>query len=682
MLGIRREMKLKGSWPKVIFTPLFFALLAAALLAPIASETAIPNLGDYIIHLAAVIQAKMGWMEGQFPLRVMPMELSGWRYPFYQFSSPTTYMIAGLIYQWLTPANPLIAIKITIWLGLFLGGLYMNRLAYWLVPSKPAALLASVVYLFAPYHIIIVNHLGSLNEIVALGILPAALYYTLQRYYHPADDKTLLQLGFIWYLLITIHIVTFIYTSFFFAILFFLITCKNPTRFRSLLSVGTAYCFGCLLAIWFLAPIFLLEKYFILSSTYNNPAYLRLFHPFLSQLLFPAASITTGYKSSALMTIHPAVGWPIILAAGICFYAYLNRLSCGHKRADYWLPPLLAIFFIAFFMVWSPFNFWRWLPQPLLVAQHCWRLLSQVIWIGALLFAWAICWLFKNRLDQRHAIIGTLLIVMSANPWFPVSESAQINPTNFIQHPYLIYNEDAYLINFNHYTNFVDTIDSVLIYPTHSLKLNTIYRIPSSLLQLTVAPSIVLEGDLPYPMQLNAVVNHKILATSRMNSAHFRWRIPLNAVTDYNVNAPPLELMFTTNENRPAHLTIPTKGILLTGFFKPNEVLDIQQVQPHCQQERKNTVCTLTVPPSVHLVELPILYYPDLLSVTINGKSVPYQSVLYQGRLVTGIIPQPEQSEVIKVRFQGLPWANTVSFLAWGVWVLLYLFVNIRPYYD
>ena len=173
---------------------IFYSILAAGIMSPIAADSYIPGLADYINHLSAIIQAKMALLEGQFPLRIAPLEQEGWRYPYFQFYSPTTYTLAGLIYLVLTPHNPLIAYKITIWCGLMAGGFYMNRLAYWFVKSKPAAFLASITYLMSPYYIVVVNNFCDLSEILSLGIVPAAFYYVFQRYYHPSNIN-LLQTG-------------------------------------------------------------------------------------------------------------------------------------------------------------------------------------------------------------------------------------------------------------------------------------------------------------------------------------------------------------------------------------------------------------------------------------------------------------------------------------------------------
>jgi uncharacterized membrane protein len=443
-------------------TIIFYGLLAAAMLAPIGTIDAIPNIRDYYTHIVAIIQANMAMKAGQYPLRTMPLEYSGWLYPFYQFYSPTTFTFAALIYKWVTPTNPFIALKLTLWTALTLGGVNMYFLANWFIKSKPVAVLAGVIYLTTPYYIIILTHLGSFSEIVALGILPAVLYFSFQRFYFPRDNSILIKLALAWYLLITTHLVTVLYSGLFIGLLFFLIACRNPRHWRSLISVGIATLFGCLLAMWFVAPAIWLQKYFVIGLTFTDTSYIESVHPLLSNLLFPGAGFKINVKDS-LLAIRPSVGLPIIFAAGLCCYAYFKKLSCGCRRADYWLPYLLIIFFIAFFLVWSPINIWKVLPQPLLVAQYCWRLLNQVIWIGALLSAWAICWLFKNKLDIRHIVIGSIVLVLSTSVWYKISQYGVVNLSQIISHPTVPYNRNAYKINFVKYPQFVQHIDSSLI---------------------------------------------------------------------------------------------------------------------------------------------------------------------------------------------------------------------------
>ncbi len=654
---------------------LFYSIIAIALISPISSSGVIPNLADYINHLAGIIQAKDALLQGQFPLRTMPLEHNGWGYPLYQFYAPTSYAVVGLIYWLITPSDPLIAFQIVILTSLVMGGFFMYRLAYWFIQSKPAAILAGVAYLCAPYYLVIINHLGSLQEIIALGMLPLVLQYTLQRYFQPQNPVILLKLSLVTYLFFTIHLPTAIYALTLFSILLFAITCKNRSRWRSLVSVFIAYAFGCLMAVWFLAPAGLFAKYFLINEVYTDTSYLSRFHPTLSNLLSPAAALTTGFKSSALMTIHPAVGLPIVSAAAICIYALFNKLSSGRKRADYWMPALLMIFFISFLLAWSPINFWRVMPNALMVATHCWRLLAQVIWIGALLFAWAVYWLFKGKLDKKHVIAGTMLIILCANPWFPVAENFKVSLADFIKSPKLLYNAHSLLINYNQYPNFVSRIESIRVDISGNLLTNTEYTVPEPLVNLALKPMITIAGKSPENMQLTAKVNGAAIATKTIKTGEFTWNIPISFAQHKTAT----KLEFTTKNKSVAKL--PVQEFLLTGFLHEGEVMSLKQVAPSCTQQGNKKVCRIDVPVGVSAVELPALYYPQMLRITLNGKEVNYDSTIYQGKLLASIEPVAGTTNIITIEFTGMQWANKMSWLGWGLWLLLLSMCFIKRVY-
>jgi hypothetical protein len=655
-----------------------YSLLAAVTLAPVSLINSIPNTNEYVATIAAIMQAKMALAAGQFPLRTMPLEYSGWFYPFYQFYSPSVFTFAGLIYKWVTPSNPMLALKLTLWLSLTLGGIFMYRLAFWFVKSIPAAFLAGVIYLSAPYVIIIVDRIGNLNEVVALGLLPAVLYYTFARFYFPDKNSIFVKAGISWYLLITTHIITFVYTSLFVGILLSLITLKNPRHLRNLICVGIAFFLACLLAMWYLAPIAAFEKFFVISATYADASTIAKFHPTFSHLLFSAASYTINIKNT-IEALHPSIGLPILLSALLGSYALYTQNASGKRRADYWLPFLLILFFLAFFMAWSPINFWQWLPSYLLVGQYSWRLLSQVTWIGALLSAWAFCWLFKKNLDSRHMIIGTLIILVSTNTWYPLIEDATINSSSFFRNPLMAYNRSAYKINFIKYPKFVDRIDSSLI-ASETLKTGNDYFITKPLLQFAANPVIEMKSQLSpnyasRHLHLIAYANDNEIARKAIIPGAIDWKIDMQASKNKFTDAAPLRVKFVLQDenNKILDEAIPLQAIVLAGFINPKEIMRVPQIQPYCQQAGNSSSCHVVVPDGVNFLVLPALYYPKLLKITLDGKPVAFQSIMYEGSLMAGIIPNAGADNKIEIEFTGLVWANWVSCCAWVLIGLLIL---------
>jgi hypothetical protein len=543
---------------------LIFCVIAVVVLSPISFTESMPNLFDMLNHFAAISQAKLAFSEGQFPLRVMPLEVSGWRYPFYQFYSSSSYIFAGMIYKWLVPASVYSAYKIALWCALVAGGFYMYRLADWVVDSRPAAILSGVAYMLSPYVLLLVNHMGAFNEALAVGILPVVLYYTLQCYHSPFKLKPGLQASFFWYLLITVHSITFVNATWAIFLLILVGVLQDFRRWKNFLFVALAYCFSCVLAVWCLAPTLLLIKFLKVQDTlaFITESVLQLS---LSNLLSPAANISGGIFGDGHVSlsseIHPSLGIPFVFAAGVCLYAIFTRNKLNRERADFWLLPLLCVFFTAVFLAWSPINIWKWLSGPFTVLQYPWRVLSQLIWAGALLLAWAVCWLFRGKVREGHAVVGVVLILFMASTWFPLTERS--------------------------------------FWPLKDL--------PKTFL-------LVPDQDV-YSMQAK------------------RFPFYINSV-------------------------------------KGNSFLDVKQMQPLCTQHKIDTVCELMAPKNLRLIELPVLYYPQLLQVHLNGRSVPYMAVLYKNRLMTAIEPEAGKANKIEIRFTGLVWANKVSLCAWILWGL------------
>jgi hypothetical protein len=676
----------------------FFILACAAslLFIPIISNTHIPAMWDVVNHLAAIVQAKMALAEHQWFLRTTPSgHYSSFRYPFFQFYSPTSYTIAGWINRWVIPENPFVAFKCTLWIALFFGGVYIYRLSVWLLRSRSIALLSAMVYLMAPYQIIIVNYMGAFNEVIALGLIPIVIYYTLQCYYRPFHRGNILSTAFVWYLLLTVHFVTFVYFSIFFAI-FLLILSKNPFRkLKELGGVAVSYVFGSMLAMWYLAPIVLYTKYlFVYFGIFDKKAP-ELYASFLTNLLSPIAifspGVVSGTQSSLIdriTMIHPSVGLPILMA--VFFSGYLIIYKKENKNLLL-LTPLFFVFLIVFFAVWSPIDFWQWLPHPLVIMQYSWRLLGQTLWIGALLFSYALYWLFPKGLTKKQVFIGIFLIVATSTSWFfmPNNKKVQINIVNFNQ-PYVVFNPDVYLIDYRKMG--MDIIDQISlkafiwhILDTEVLNIGETVSIPSALLKNAFSLYLQLDGIVYQKktisnQQLNFGVNNKLVATHQLKPGNVAWTIPIN-----NLNFLNNDFVFFrfTSENKVLDSVIKVNALYLSGFLNPKTTLSLKQLaSSDCIQKEGETICHIDVPLGVKLLELPAFYYPNMLNIMVNGKAVPYKSVLVGGYLLVGIQPAEGVTNNIQISFQGLLWANFISYGAWFLLLIFSVFLLLRKLFP
>ncbi|OGT46635.1 MAG: hypothetical protein A3E83_06035 [Gammaproteobacteria bacterium RIFCSPHIGHO2_12_FULL_41_20] len=679
------------AWWRRYFLPFFiFSSVAIFVLMPLASNTWVPNNLDYLSHISAIIHARWALLMGQFPLRAITNS-DGFLYPLFQFYSPSSYTVAGIIHRW-GVANPFLAYKMTVWGALVVGGIYMSRLSYWLTLSRPIAMLSGLVYLTAPYMIIVINHIGAFNETIALGLLPAVLFYTLRCADCSYNLKGILPTALVWYLLATTHFLTFLVTSFSIVILLIMKSSQSSYHWRNVTAVIASYGFGCLLAIWYLAPIGFFSRYFVANRTFNNADYFYAYSPSLMDLLSPQAATANDLPSGmgrlmdSIAYIHPNIGLPILIAVSISIYAVLYRVKPLNRPIDNWLKPLLLLFFLMLFLTWSPFNFWQWLPPSLLFLQYSWRLLGQITWIGALLFAWCLSWFFQGKITKNAGIIIAFLSVLSVGTWFV---SSNLQSTRFSEILPLIKDSDFYVIDAGKSPQFVNMVDNLLIdsvrfHQELDLRSLSPIIIPVALLQGAHEPVLSVSGHV-----FGAMVNQTVLLSANgvtvqkflLMPGKFQWHISLRTILSSLKHVSILSLQFSVQNcngrNCEKHaFAMPLDEIILEGFLSKKALLQVQQVQPYCQQQ-SNMTCRLKVPANVHLLELPVFYYPQLLTITLNNKVVPYFSVFYRNRLLTALIPEAGDN-LISVQFRGLLWANYISAFAWQCWILLLVFVVLR----
>ncbi len=563
-----------------LIVPFLIILTAIFMLSPLASNALVPNSVDVINHLAAIIQAKMALQEGQFPLRVMPHMFSGWRYPFYQFYSPSAYLPAGALFM-LTPWNPFITFKLMIFLSSILGGFYLYRLANILVNSQYLALLTSVAYLTSPYYLIVIDHLYDFTEALALGVLPVTLYYTMKLFYYPKHLPTFLLMALFWYLLATVHIITFIYTFLFAAFLFTVFTCLHRRYWRHLMWLAGGFLLAIMLAAWYLLPVLALEKVLMIHNYFGNYQFRSSQSVSLTTLFAPLANIWPMHISTdpkkvenMIFLERPNVGMPFMFAMAMSCYIYLKRKSIN-TAADAWFLPLFLTALIILIFIWEPVNFWSHVPNALTVGQYSWRLLAEFSWVASLLFAISLAYLFPSgTLSKKTLLITFFCVVLATSSWYRVPDLSYTYAdfTGMINDPVGESGSDAYM---------------------------------------------------PNPVKL---------------------------------------LSFSAN-----------------SLVKPPEIITLKQSQQFCHQDKDITKCALPSFTATKVIQLPIIYYPKLLSITVNGKKVPYHGLLYQGkRILVAIETVPNIVNNVEIQFKGLVYANKISTMCWCLWLMLWLYQTRR----
>jgi hypothetical protein len=668
------------------FIFLLYALLSLSILAPIAVNEALPeSVPDFQAHISGIIQARLALEEGQFPIRIAPIEHEKLRYPEFQFYSPLTYTIAGTIYKLITPANPFLALKISICLALVISGVYIYRLAKQVAQDTTAAILAGATYMMAPYFIININYRGDLTEVVGQGILPVVLYYTCQPFFKKrVFFNNYVISAVMWSFLAMIHLITFVNASI--TIGLFIIFFIKRNNFIKVIFTGLAYGFGFLLSVWYLAPVIIYHSLLNISKSLFNPVDSNFMT--LLPRLFSVASTSLFYSYTIYqdnetdrwvrIPFCTAIGWVTLLSVGVCVYALLTK----QKNIDYFsrflLNRLLLMFFIAFFITWSPFNFWQYIPKLLVIEQFSYRFLVQLMWVGVLLVSIAITLLSNKKNPMQVLFLGLFTIGFASSSWLMENYTHGLPVKNVIAKHSFNYGTNAFLIKkraiaYSHGFFYID--DSVEEGTVGWLQLNSPTAISNKTLQEN--KFFRLKGEVPTtiftkPLVLTVRLNDQIIFTQAVNPGLFSLDIPIpskllldssgvtNIYFDTDPYFIPKEIMPPSVDTR--HLSIKVEDFRSISQNEPL-LMDYHAARSYCSYVGATLQCYFIVPTG-SLIELPMLYYPKLINVLVDGIKTNYQPIWHKDKYLLGLKLSPGKHN-ISAKFTGLAWANWISLIAW-----------------
>ncbi|BDA40229.1 6-pyruvoyl-tetrahydropterin synthase-related protein [Candidatus Atelocyanobacterium thalassae] len=676
-----------------------YGVIALSLMAPMASSTIIPSINDTPSHISYIVQARDAINEGQFPLRIAPLEDNGWRYPGFQFYSQLPYFIGGWFYKLLTPNNPYDAYKLVIIISLTMGGLYVYFLSLKLTRSRIASILSGVAYMSAPYFLNNIHARGAFTETVAQGILPIVIYYALECYLTRKKRYFVLS-ALSWFCLSITHIITFIYgTIFIFFLLVIVITQTRKTKFSfpSLVSLLKAYILGWLLGLYFLAPIILVSPYLSIRKQIKaiNPFGTNTYTPIanlFSPVSLPAEPSENGL--AATYGLHPAIGWIFLIAFGIViYYRYFTPFNPPKlKLIRPYIDGLLCVFLLALFLTWSPINIWNILPRQLWVTQFTFRFITHIMWAGALLTAYAIVLIFRERLDRRHLIIGILLIILFGRSWIPAPRGT-LTVNKLVEEPLFKYSgsldylyrapvktiygknelpllHPEWIPGYSTWNTFVNhplILDAELRYPIWDEKENPIIFLEAEISPINIEQPIILE----------AYIDGRKISSVFLNSPKLNWQIPLPKISPSSKD---FGLKFVLNdvaENKQLP-NIRVNRFFLEGMSPEKTIIPVSETQQYCKQEGINTVCELVVGEEAQIAQLPVLYYPNMFKLWVDNK--PFKEsfpVHYRDYSLVGL-KLKTGSHIIKTTFNGLVWANWISGLTW---LILAIYI-ITPLYK
>jgi len=141
-------------------------------------QPGIPNQSDFFLSVYRVYELDAAWQNGIWFPRLGPDLNFGYGAPLFQFYPPLVSYIALLFHQlgW----GFLDATKLTLSLNLILGAIGVYVYLRWLTGRYWGALCAALLYLYAPYLLLVAYERGAAAEGLALALLPW-LFWLLHR---------------------------------------------------------------------------------------------------------------------------------------------------------------------------------------------------------------------------------------------------------------------------------------------------------------------------------------------------------------------------------------------------------------------------------------------------------------------------------------------------------------------
>jgi hypothetical protein len=676
---------------------LFYALLALVMLSPLAPE-ALPEspAQDLANHVSGIIEARNALVEGQFPIRVAPNQNNRERYPVFQFHGNLPYTLGGLLYL-ATDLNPYTIWKLVVFISLVIGALFTYQCALFMTRRRMPAMTAGAVFLTAPYLLVDIHSRFAYPEVVSFALLPCVFFYTMRSFI--SRNPVYIFFGAIaWNCLELSHNITFFYASLFFG--FYLLTfARITTKYVGrMFRVGVSYAGGVLLSAWYIVPqLFLLPSLAInLSPSVQSPYRVAWLTP-LYVLLAPTLVPPTPPDPAILLPprFGLQIGWPILIAFGlVCFYRYRSvKLSLYHRNI---ILRLLCFFVISFFMIWSPVDFWRYLPKSFNYIQFSYRLLMFIVLWGSLLTVYALICTFRRGVSAKHTIpviaVLVLFTISYLGPHAPASQTSlesEISTPNmgrggagyaYMLSPRVIvtgslFHRDVNLADWDHH---IVNVQHQLLYPGMSV-------IPAPL----AGDELIIGGRVPdeyrAPVRLTILLDNKQIANELLEPGVFKLTLPITTTftreraymsmqTDRYLH--PVQKVPVAPE--PGMLALEINEIRLRGSperAKDGPLLPVAEVRKTMSPGRPATYIIHTS--QATLVQLPVLFYPDMLEIRDNGNLIAYDNI---GRSTA--IHLPPGDHTITADFVGVQWANILSSLTWICVFLAFIFINIRHHFN
>ncbi len=380
---------------------IFWALLLGLIIWPLLLPGYFSHHDD--LQVMRIFEMRKCLEDLQIPCRWVPDMGYGNGYPLFNYYNVLPYYI-GAISSFLV--GYILAAKLLFAIPLVLGAFSIYILAKEIFGKGPA-ILATVLFSFAPYKALDIYVRGAVAESFAMAIIPFTFYYAL-RLIKQGNIKYLT--GFCVTLalfLISHNIMTLLFLPVLFVfILFYLV----QEKWKNIAYVILALSLGIGLSAFFVFPAYLEKNLVQIDNLIKLDLNFRAHFVTLDQLFFNRFWGYGASSSGTNDTISFQAGWPhwwIVIGALVLFLFNLIR---KRKVSDLLPLVLIVIFLFSVFMTHIKSAFVWEKIEILKFTQFPWRFLSVATFAASLIGAYTLQALKGSKKILFFLIVLTVVL--------------------------------------------------------------------------------------------------------------------------------------------------------------------------------------------------------------------------------------------------------------------------------
>ena len=362
-----------------------------------------PHTHDSPVHFARMAAYYKALAEGQLLPRWAGELNYGYGMPLFNFIYHVPYLVTSLFI--FLGGGLVFSFKMSMLISFLLSGIGMYAFAHRLLRHEGKAFVATILYQFAPFHLVDLVVRGDVAEGYALAFLPWILYTVVYGFENDDTKKNIVFTSLATLLLITSH--NAISLVFFGVVCLFVLVFAPDMRKR--IEAGVGLGLGLALSAFYWLPA-LIERKFTYGDLFMKNMYESHFAPFFH---FLVPNIT---NSESMQTGGIAVSFGLIQVAALTIGVVMlirNTIRDAKEKKTVLFALILTLG--AFFFM-QPVSKVFWAGIPILrMFQFPWRFLNIAVFSLAILGGTV---LIRKKTTILLSLIIVLMTVLSVSVYF------------------------------------------------------------------------------------------------------------------------------------------------------------------------------------------------------------------------------------------------------------------------